>query len=1255
MVLNTNDMAGLAGVGGETQLPDWSTIKDISPTNQGETLLPDNLEGTTSIEEKIGSFSEGEAMLFAAELGLKDTYRGITQLVGYNESETKHDQQVLYNLMENPEWGNKVKAMYIGGMILDPAGWLIPVAKARTVARAAWQGFKWGGVSGYFGYVDGDSTDRLLQAAGGAAGGTILSGGLKGIQRAFTRGKPQPATVAPTADARAEQILGLAEGAYPGQAVKLSKVDDTSIKITGKEGETIFDWSAGKSAAELIDNPEATIKYFKGTNRVPLHHTIQQFLSHPYQTSRRGYDKFFEDKLYKPVFQNPIPSIVGASGFVAGQEAADAFLRDQFEKMEEQNHLQNGVFSQAMISSIGLASALVSGIGMKKYMKTAGGEKIADHFGRYFMDNYNVPTAYVKMKQNIGIHENSLETKWEEIVSEATALTQDEKYVLYYFFDGKLRMDQAAPALSKEAQELGPKAQKIIMETGQKMVDVGLLDPKVFNKNKDKYIHRTYLKHLTDVDKSLADSIKKVKNDIGFIGDELKPRGYRKEVGHDEVDSYKEAYGDLIEVLGQSSSNKDKTELRILLSYEQRQGLGEIEDAAWALLQTAKVNLNDLSVQTFFRDVNHKYGYIKQKELDGFLKKSTNKKLTQADREYFSKQYKEYKGRIYEKLSPEEQAKMVLVPDSSKAGTKIKLYGNLAGRYLPKEILSDLRGMRTLSDSENWLGRLYNSPTFQEYRKLNAAWKSSVTSWNPAVHTNNTTANFFVADANDVTINDLRKYGLKIWTKKGQEALSNDPVHGDIYGDMVKYNVFDSSFAKVELGLKAEDASKIYAKEFLNLDLSNPIKTLDVSMKINNSIWKKLGGTALKPIKSMNKIATAAYGNEDRMFRAALYVNRLDKGMPLVNKFKKGTKDYDDALTSLKMRSSKEARDAFVNYDIQAPAVQLMRDTLVPFIAYPYRMIPQLVKIATTKPHKFVKWAALGYAINYAGVEKSAGHEQRERALLDERQSSTWFGLPFMPPSLLKLPDSWNLAYTLGLDHDPVTGRSIESKRSLGIFVERNIPGGDMLGMVPEGQSGLVPFLPIWAQPSFGVLGAILIPLIAGANPFTGDQEGRESVFTGGWESWAENAMYTAKELIPENPFFGTGIIKKVFGVDGANDAFNSYSADKLLRALREKPNASPYREDLPFLMALSQVLGIKMWPFERPVRIRRLNLNFEIEARKLEKTLTELQDKRSKLPYNSPDYKLLSKEIQEEIGRETDKMQKLIEEKQRKIHPNVR
>jgi hypothetical protein len=140
--------------------------------------------------------SVGDAMFFAGRLGGLDTVRGLSQIVGYNEEKMSAEQDKLHELMEHPEYGNKVKMAYFGGLILDPAGWVLPVAKART----AWKLFKYGlgtgALVGGASYVDPKAQSligegklsRPEQAALGAAAGGVLAPAIgKGLQ-AVTKG-----------------------------------------------------------------------------------------------------------------------------------------------------------------------------------------------------------------------------------------------------------------------------------------------------------------------------------------------------------------------------------------------------------------------------------------------------------------------------------------------------------------------------------------------------------------------------------------------------------------------------------------------------------------------------------------------------------------------------------------------------------------------------------------------------------------------------------------------------------------------------------------------------------------------------------------------------------------------------------------------------------------------------------------------------------------------------------------------------------
>ena len=88
-------------------------------------------------------------------LGLKDTYRGVKQMAGVDLDNMERDQQRIRNLLEDGD--GLAKAAYFGGLILDPAMWLIPVLRGKGLYTLAKNGAIAGGLSGAFGYVDDQS------------------------------------------------------------------------------------------------------------------------------------------------------------------------------------------------------------------------------------------------------------------------------------------------------------------------------------------------------------------------------------------------------------------------------------------------------------------------------------------------------------------------------------------------------------------------------------------------------------------------------------------------------------------------------------------------------------------------------------------------------------------------------------------------------------------------------------------------------------------------------------------------------------------------------------------------------------------------------------------------------------------------------------------------------------------------------------------------------------------------------------------
>ena len=169
-------------------------LKALSLVSPGTAIA----EKTEDLVEDIDGDSElWKKVAFATQLGFTDTWRGVKQITGFEEEQMKADQKKLYEFMENPDGSTNwaVAGAYFGSAILDPAGWLLPVTKAKTLYQMAKWGFVSGGVFGGLGYVDEESIldTRGKQAAVSALGGTFVSPLIGGVgkkikgEKVFTR------------------------------------------------------------------------------------------------------------------------------------------------------------------------------------------------------------------------------------------------------------------------------------------------------------------------------------------------------------------------------------------------------------------------------------------------------------------------------------------------------------------------------------------------------------------------------------------------------------------------------------------------------------------------------------------------------------------------------------------------------------------------------------------------------------------------------------------------------------------------------------------------------------------------------------------------------------------------------------------------------------------------------------------------------------------------------------------------------------
>ena len=103
-------------------------------------------------------------------------------------------------------------------------------------------------------------------------------------------------------------------------------------------------------------------------------------------------------------------------------------------------------------------------------------------------------------------------------------------------------------------------------------------------------------------------------------------------------------------------------------------------------------------------------------------------------------------------------------------------------------------------------------------------------------------------------------------------------------------------------------------------------------------------------------------------------------------------------------KAAADAKRSFVDYDINAPVINWMRNNVTPFLAYTYRIVPLLGETAVLRPWKYAKYMGLGYGLNAGGSYFAGGDEEAERALFSEGIEGNIFGLPGFPSKNIRMP-----------------------------------------------------------------------------------------------------------------------------------------------------------------------------------------------------------------------------------------------------------
>ena len=1117
------------------------------------------------LPQRDQSSERWDAVKFGAKLGFLDTYRGLKQLTGLDIEEEEIDQAKLNELMNHPEYGNWVTAAYFGGAILDPAGWLIPATKARTVGKMALYGMGTGGLAGATGYVDEDaqsligkgSMTRGEQALLGAGGGAVLTPFLgKMIEKSKSAYEPAGDAIWNAISKNPEPGTGFAGGVIGYHTDQDATSEDkmrnaligatlgSGLGYTGRVADNLTDGKVRRAffANAGLDEP---YRVEKGLSKKELNQIQREFvgLVDSFQGETDETRKLLHEMLsgdfydFKEFAQGKGVSVEvrDFSGDFVGLDKTTPHLRKKFEEgasafMYNKVDPDTGEIVSKTLYFDPIATRQKFENKAWQKARTPGVDPLPDEL---------FPT-YWDFERFVKTHE-IMHVKNPRLANETTA--QYENRI------NKLAIKEMAdnPVELRLKQDVD-KARDLINRYGKDLTNLGVLNKETFIENYDTYLHRMY-KNPEWEDKKQGILRANKAGEIRTIGSELKARGTLKEVPKSEWELNKDYYldpkngfeilsinrstGDPLEIggkvfskfvtpdwklkLGDDTTNLefDKVVIRRDFSKAERDQMQEVTDAAITLQRTQQLLSNDVSALRFYKKIADSKYAIDPKALA---------KETQGD-DYVAP----LRGEFEEGYIPGPNSGYLPVPDKPR-------FGELRGKLLQKDVHFDIVTM------DDWKSGAFLNTTspdirkaFDSWRALNGWWKLTKTAYNAPVHMNNFGSNIVMYDLNDGSMKGLREAFNQLLFPKARGMSDRLKLAQD-------YDVFGGNYIGNDVIKKNAQLFRAYGETAG----ATGIKGLD-KLALN------MPKTLLKIGKQSKRFSTdkmqELYTWEDSLFRLGLFNTLLDKGM-------------SPAKAAIK------AREGFVDYGATSPVLEALRHTALPFVAYAYGIAPRLAEAAAKRPWKFAKWAAVVGGLNAIGEDLTNDPEKVKRERIGE--NTRMFDLPFMPSTSIKMAPQMSMTPPEGSDS------------STYLDISRKIPGQMF---TPDATGGYkIPGVPSSAQPSFGALGGLLFPAMGvpsmGTEPIPTEDRPAEIL----------------RQFVPNVPFGDT------------------YAGTKLKRGATEGGFVSDFKDTQTRTSSIAQTLGIRLkFVEEEKVGTReylRLKEKIDTQIKKAKKLETDYDEK---------------------------------------------
>ena len=846
------------------------------------------------------------------------------------------------------------------------------------------------------------------------------------------------------------------------------------------------------------------------------------------------------------------------------------------------------------------------------------------------ISDYGVPEAVIDQRTTMQGNQRAQLRKAGSLLEKLATLTRAESRVAYEW----MNMDGSDPqaylskmqGLPEESVMVLMDVQKLVDSLSQEAVRLGQLSSESYARNRFAYLRRSYGKYVGDMAKGDAKARARA---IAVLGDQYKGRGMvdkasMKQIQNTNPDWWKRKIqfgkadtslkgekfirferrapsgegnmpldgvagtkqkGKLLEInyvpVGQPipAKYKDWTsfgewEVRDTkggdaimwrdFTADERTQMGEIDEARFAIAKTLHAMIHDVEVGRYLEWLGQNYAKKDGEEIPGNVV---------PDGEKFPNVFK--------------TDEWVKVPDSKIPGTQVLRYGKLAGQYIPGPIWNDLR--QTVQAIDPMFGE-----TYQTILRL---WKMSKTALSPAVHTNNVMSNLVMADYHDVTAGHMSK-ALRIIMAASSDTERKGAAGAVLRGvggagisdvDAAKEIVERYKDSGGDIGgwvtneIRDEQMAPLLAaiqKELDNSQQQSHAAQVGVMHALQHLMHKRFpivakGGDMAKT-EMVNLIDM--YQSEDDVFRLAAWLKAKEEG-------------------ATDLVAGKTSRKSFLDYRINAPWIQAMRQSALPFVSFTYRAIPMLLDTAANKPHKLMKLMMLAGAVNAMGVMLGGGGDDDERKLLPEEKSGKIWG---MVPKLIRMP--WNDA----------------NKSPVYLDIRRFIPAGDVFDL-GAGNSA-IPMLP--SMVPGGPLFTLLELMPGNTSTFTGKKIVLETDTR--LEAAGKIADHLYKSMMPN-----IVILPGTYAYQGVVDSI--------------KGKSDAFGREMSTPQALASSVGVKLGSY--PADVLRRNL-----VKKAESEKAEISHNISGLKRQYQSKSISYEEFEEKVRTQQDKRRKVMEKLQEKL-----